>query len=115
MNRERDPGAGLFRGTAARVAGLWHGLLEVKPAAWLGILVVLLTYTVLYLGYPNTPGNNPRSPLGWWGWFDQKTLRIAAEAIAQGAYNAESHRYPIGYPLLGAPFAEWMPNHLFFL
>ncbi|MBW2253883.1 MAG: hypothetical protein JRI25_04720, partial [Deltaproteobacteria bacterium] len=76
------------------------------------VTCLVLLYVAAYLGFPAFPGNDLEAPDGWWSWADQSRYRAAAEAIAAGAPIQES---PLGYPLLGAIFSRWMPNHLFFL
>jgi hypothetical protein len=82
-------------------------------AAW-GALLLVLFYVADYLGYPALPGNNAQYPLGWWGWFDQSKFLESAHALARFDFSPTQHWYPLGYALLGAPFARTMPVHPFF-
>ncbi len=82
-------------------------------AAW-GGLVLALFYVADYLAYPALPGNNPRYPLGWWGWWDQSKFLELTQALARFDLSPAQHWYPLGYALLGAPFARAMPEHPFF-
>lgn len=76
---------------------------------------VTIIYLIAYLGHPVLPGNDPKEPLGWWGWWDQgKYLKCAAD-LAHGRLTRDSYWYPLGYPLTGAIFYRWMPQHPFLI
>jgi hypothetical protein len=81
------------------------------------VLMVLLTlrYLGLYLADPALPGNDLAHPQGWWGWWDQSHYLGSARALAAGDLSPDRHWYPLGYALLGAPFALAWPAHPFFL
>jgi hypothetical protein len=49
---------------------------------------------------PTTPDN------GWWNYWDQGLYRRSARAFARGVLAGSEHWYPIGYPLLAAPFVR---------
>lgn len=80
----------------------------------LGMVIALAVYTGAYLSHPTLPGNNPRYPEGWWGFWDQSRYLISASALAHGDFSVDSHRYPLGYALLAAPFTLFMRNHAFY-
>jgi hypothetical protein len=82
--------------------------------ASVGALLLTLLYVKDYLAYPALPGNNPAYPLGWWGWFDQSKFLQSTRALARFDLSPAHHYYPLGYALLGAPFARAMPQHPFF-
>ncbi len=79
------------------------------------LLVVALTYAVIYMGHPAAPGNNPEYPGGWWGWFDQGQYLTAAHAFAVFDFVPAHHFYPPLYPLLGALFLPVSAVHPFWL
>ncbi|WP_043832626.1 hypothetical protein [Muricoccus aerilatus] len=81
------------------------------PAAVLLILLTLL-YVPAYLNDPAMPGNE--TPEGWWGWWDQEHYLASARGFAEGDLSSARHWYPMGYALLGAPFARLLPDHPFF-
>ena len=67
-----------------------------------------------YAGNFETPGNNPRFPLGWWGAWDQSKYIDSALSLAAGEFHSQHHWYPLGYAVLGAPFAWVLPaGHLY--
>ncbi len=79
----------------------------------LGLLAAL--YTLAYLRHPLFPGHAPAElRQGWWSWGDQFEYWKSAAALAHGNLAPESHRYPLGYPALGALFVRVMPVHPFF-
>ena len=62
-----------------------------------------------------TSGVNSRmGALGWNGWFDQSSYLKSATALAHGNLQSSQHWYPLGYPLLGAPFVYVTPDEPFF-
>jgi len=87
----------------------WPGL----PALGGGALAVL--YIVFYLAYPATPGGTlePCCFRGWIDWGDQGFYYRSARALWSGDLDEGQHWYPLGYPLLGAPFT-FLGNHPFF-
>ena len=93
---------------------LRHGAVWSQGPVWAIGLILLVAYTVSYLGYPKLPGNDPVHPLGWWGWFDQYQSLRSTAAFVSGNLNPAEHHYPPGYSLLGVPFFLVMPKHPFF-
>jgi hypothetical protein len=80
------------------------------------LFFTILTYIVVYLAIPATPGNSPSiHPSGWWGWFDQGKYLLSANAFVQLDFSPDKHFYPPLYPALGAIFLKWSSGHLFFL
>ncbi len=73
-----------------------------------GALLLTLMYLYAYLAYPALPGNRTDYPLGWWGWFDQSQVLKSTLALARRDLSPDQHWYPLGYALLGAPFAGWL-------
>ena len=61
------------------------------------------------------PGARALYPQGWWGWFDQGRYLRSVQAFARFDLRPGEHWYPLGYPLLGAPFAGLLPRHPFLL
>lgn len=51
----------------------------------------------------------------WRDWFDQSRYLASALALSHGDLSAGQHWYPLGYPLLAAPFAWLLPSDPFFL
>jgi len=81
-----------------------------RPGA-AGAVVLAAWYLWCYLGDRSLPGNDPRYPLGWWGWWDQGKYIESARALAAGALAPDRHWYPLGYSLMGAPFTRWSQGH----
>ncbi|HYD81190.1 MAG TPA: hypothetical protein VEC06_15400 [Paucimonas sp.] len=86
--------------------------------AWAGdmrlaLALIASAYLIAYLLHPSVPGN--RSPLGWWGWFDQGQYLLAAKAFAALDFSPDRHFYPPLYPLLGSLFVRWWEQHPFWL
>ncbi|HET8706717.1 MAG TPA: hypothetical protein VFM46_10490 [Pseudomonadales bacterium] len=79
------------------------------------LLALLIAYVTTYFVYPLTPGNNPKYPAGWFGWFDQGQYLKEALAIAQLKFTPGNYFYPPLYPALGAIFVKWLPTHPFLL
>ena len=78
-------------------------------------LVAMVAYMVGYLWFPATPGNSEEYFIGWFGWSDQRLYLEAAKAIAHWSLSPATYVYPLGYPLLAAPFIKWLPRHPFFV
>ncbi len=79
-----------------------------------GAFALVVAYLWGYAGNFETPGNNPRFPLGWWGAWDQSKYIDSALSLAAGELHPGHHWYPLGYALLGAPFASVLPaGHLY--
>jgi hypothetical protein len=71
------------------------------------VVVVLLAtgaFAWAYLHYPYRP-TAPDS--GWWNYWDQGAYLRSTRAFAAGVLEGSEHWYPIGYPLLAAPFV-WL-------
>lgn len=88
-----------------------------QPLAPHALLMAVLTlrYLGAYLADPALPGNSLQHPLGWWGWWDQSQYIASARALASRNLAPDQHWYPLGYAVLGAPFARAWPAHPFFL
>lgn len=71
-------------------------------------------YCFFYLLQPDLPGNNPTSPQGWWGWFDQGQYLKGALALHNLNFSPENHYYPPLFPFLGSLFISRLPMHPFF-
>lgn len=67
------------------------------------LTAVATIHLAIYLSYANAPPNHVGG--GWEGWWDQSQYIASARALAAGDFLAAHHWYPLGYPLLGAPFA----------
>src|SRR5437879_5640033 len=86
------------------------------PQEYLLVVIwAMLAYFVAYLLCPATPGNAEKYFLGWFGWNDQGQYLASATAIAQAKLSSATYVYPLGYPLLAAPFLSFLPRHPFFL
>ncbi len=71
-------------------------------------------YLWAYATDPMNPGSTaPAERAGWWSWFDQYRYLQSAADLAQGRISPEHYHYPLGYPLLGAPFWPLFPGHAF--
>ncbi len=68
-------------------------------------LAAAAQFVYLFAVHPSRPG--VRTPLGWWGFIDQKFYRSMAEDFANGTLTGRHFLYGPGYPVLGAPFA-WL-------
>lgn len=77
--------------------------------------MVAVVYAAAYFSHGSMPGNNPRYPLGWWGWFDQGKYLESAQAFVHFDFSPAKHFYPPLYSLLGAFFLPWWGNHPFWL
>ncbi len=80
-----------------------------------GGLLLTAMYLLDHFHDPARPGAYASNPLGWNGWFDQGNYVRSALALAHGSLLTVSHWYPLGYSLVGAPFARWMPSDPFLL
>lgn len=82
------------------------------------VLLALLVagYLAAYFGHELFPGLGPdASTRGWWTWSDQNRYRQESIAVAGLHLDASTYWYPIGYPLLGAVFVSWLPQHPFLI
>ncbi len=95
---------------AGSPAGSFLRACAARPGA-AGAVVLVAWYLWCYLGDRSLPGNEPRYPLGWWGWWDQGKYIESARALAAGALAPDRHWYPLGYSLMGAPFTRWSQGH----
>ncbi len=102
-----------FASISSSAAGLFI-LFEQQNPVLIGGILLTLRYTVGYLGFWGTPGNNTKFPLGWWGWFDQSKYLELARALSRLDLSPAHHWYPLGYALLGAPFIGMLRQHPFF-
>lgn len=82
---------------------------------WAVLIAAALAYTLKYLHHSAMPGNSLKYPEGWWGWFDQGQYLRAATAFLHGNLAPQNFYYPPLYPLIGAAFLPFLPNHPFFL
>lgn len=82
------------------------------PPRWalaaLAAVAWLLRYAIQF-------GLHLASPPPWAQAFDQSRYIASAQAFAHGQLSAASHWYPLGYPLLAAPFARILPHEPFFV
>jgi len=77
------------------------------------LILITVTYFVVYFNYPATPGNNPDYPLGWWGWFDQGQYQLSADALSKWDLSREKHFYPPLYPAIGAALIKLSAGHVY--
>lgn len=80
------------------------------------LLLVLLAISAVYflyfyMQYPHRPG--AASDLGWAGWGDQSHYLKEARAIRAGDLRSSQYSYPMGYPMVAAPFVNALPNDPF--
>lgn len=68
------------------------------------IVVVLLAAGVFAWAYLHYPYRPTAPATGWWNYWDQGAYLRSARAFAVGVLEGSEHWYPIGYPLLAAPF-----------
>jgi hypothetical protein len=88
----------------------WLGRSEVRV-----FLLVLLAalYLQAYITEPALPGNV--TVRGWWDWFDQPRYWHSSNALSHFSITPDDYWYPLGYPLIGAPFIRVFPNHAFLI
>lgn len=79
------------------------------------VVIAVVAYFTGYLLYPATPGIVNSDFMGWLDWSDQGMYLKSAKAIAHWKLSPETYVYPLGYPLLGAPFLKWLPRHPFLI
>ena len=99
MSRARRAAGAVTR--AWRPAGWW--LRDNAPVA--GAVLLSLLYVYNYLAYYALPGNQPAHSEGWWGWWDQSQFLKSTLALGRLDFSADQHWYPLGYAMLGVPFA----------
>ena len=109
----------LRRGKISHPAGGWVLRLNHYLDSF-GFMVLFLAgltilYLLAYLGHPVLPGNDPSAPIGWWGWWDQGQYLKCTAALSQGQLTPDTYWYPLGYPLIGALFYHWAPQHAFLI
>lgn len=68
------------------------------------VAVVLLAAGVFAWAYLHYPYRPTAPATGWWNYWDQGAYLRSARAFAAGVLEGSEHWYPIGYPLLAAPF-----------
>ena len=85
------------------------------PVVVLGTLVLTACFVFGTLDASDRPGGNPLHPEGWWGWFDQRQYLKSVVALSRLDFAPGQHWYPLGYPLLAAPFERLLPLHPFLL
>lgn len=84
-----------------------------RPSIILGV-VILTVYYMLGMAHAQArPGTNSVHPEGWWRWSDQGLYLKSIRALARLDFTKTQHWYPLGYPLLGAPFERLMLMHPF--
>ena len=81
----------------------------------MGAALLVFSYVVGILHNQARPGARALYPEGWWGWFDQGRYLRSLRAFAELDLRPSEHWYPLGYPLLGAPFAAVLPRDPFLL
>jgi hypothetical protein len=92
-----------------------HMVQDISIDYYMVIFVAMIAFTVGYLWFPATPGNLEDHFMGWFEWSDQGLYLESAKAIAHGNLSPSTYVYPLGYPMLAAPFIKWLPRHPFFL
>ena len=86
-----------------------------SPNGKLSLLIATaVIYSLAYLGHAVLPGNS-KYPEGWWGWWDQGQYLKCAASLAHGTLTSDTYWYPLGYPMIGALFYRFTPQHAFFL
>ena len=81
----------------------------------IGTALLVFSYVVGMLHNQARPGARALYPEGWWGWFDQGRYLRSLRAFAALDLRPSEHWYPLGYPLLGVPFASVLPRDPFLL
>jgi hypothetical protein len=76
----------------------------------IGVAVVLTIVAFIHVRVYQDHPYKPVAPnTGWENFWDQGLYLKSAKALARGDFAADQHWYPIGYPLLGAPFVDLVP------
>lgn len=73
------------------------------PVIALALLLFGFIWLHLYVSHPASPVEGAGQ--SWYGWWDQGNYIRSARALAVGNLAASEHWYPVGYAMLGAPFA----------
>lgn len=73
----------------------------------------LLCLCFVVVAYRRDPFVPTAGRVSWWDWFDQGRTLASTLAFLRGDLGAEHHWYPLGYSLLGVPFASVLPTHAF--
>ena len=100
--------AGVVRGWPAKC-------LSGRTIVVIGALILTAYYGLGTWHNQGRPGARALYPQGWWGWFDQGRYLRSVQAFARFDLRPGQHWYPLGYPLLGAPFVGVLPRHPFLL
>ncbi len=105
------------RAGAPTPARLLAGLRRIPDRALLLMAAMLLVfgYVMGILHNQARPGARALYPQGWWGWSDQGLYLRSVRAFAVLDLRPSEHWYPLGYALLGAPFASLLPSQPFLL
>jgi hypothetical protein len=98
-------------GKTARVLDRLDSLLARRDVGFLLLIALGALYLIDYFGDPALPGKLTAG--GWWDWFDQGQYWKSARALSELSISREDYWYPLGYPLLGAPFMRSFPMHAF--
>ncbi len=78
-------------------------------------MILAAYYLIAMLHSHVRPGISTIHPEGWWGWSDQRLYLRSVLGLARLDFTASQHWYPLGYALLGAPFAILWPRDPFLL
>lgn len=77
------------------------------------VCIIAILYLISYLTNPSVPRVGTEGSIGWLGWFDQGEYHKTARDLANLELRPSTYWY--GYPLLGAFFYHWIPNHPFLI
>jgi len=97
------------------MVAVWNRFLKAISDLRIVLALLAIAYALSYLMHPGMPGNQPASPLGWWGWYDQGEYLKSANALAHYDLSPAKHFYPPLYPLLGSLFIHKMAHNPFLL
>ncbi|WP_243312116.1 hypothetical protein [Fundidesulfovibrio agrisoli] len=100
-----------LRPTFAALKERLDALCAAPAFATLGLLGLAALYFAAYLSHPDLPFDGCAK--GWWAHWDQLRYLESARSLGAGSLDPQTYWYPLGYPLLGAPFARSLPLHLF--
>lgn len=87
---------------------------ERRACVWAALTALTIAYLAGYLIHPASPINAALKQ-SWWNWSDQIHYLQSAVAFSRGDLAPSEHWYPLGYPLLAAPFAALSAKYAFFL